>query len=145
LAPTPPPDPKPAKRQHRGWPAGKPRGPRRAMLAAAAKAEAKAARSAERKRAKRAEARALREAAKATTGADVGKPANDSNGASTKKAEAAKLWNHAAKMDAKSPWRAVANEFELNKQQTLDAFRQHTLPPGVTADAIERFLELPIS
>jgi hypothetical protein len=77
--------------------------------------------------------------------ADVTAAAVNGNGShSTKKTEAARLWAHAAKMDAKSPWRPVADEFELNRQATLDAYRLHTLPPGMTADAVERFLELPV-
>jgi hypothetical protein len=66
-------------------------------------------------------------------------------GNSATKAETARsFWAHAAKMDAKSPWRPVADEFELNRQATLDAYRLHALPPGVTVDAVERFLELPV-
>jgi hypothetical protein len=145
-----PPDRKPARRRG-GWPAGKPRGrPPKAAVAAAEKRAAQAVRNAERKRQRRAAARAQRETAQQAT-ADAGavKPATASNGTANngtggKKGEAARLWAHAAKIDSKCPWRAVASEFELNRQATLDAYRLHALPPGVTVDAVERFLELPV-
>jgi hypothetical protein len=34
----------------------------------------------------------------------------------------------------------VAEEFGLNNAQTLDAYRSHTLPPGVTPDSVARLL-----
>jgi hypothetical protein len=40
------------------------------------------------------------------------------------------------KIAPQSPWRQ-------NRQQSLDAFRTHTLPPGLSVDAVDRFLELP--
>jgi hypothetical protein len=56
---------------------------------------------------------------------------------------AAQLWEHAARLSPKTPWRAAAREFGTNEAQTLDAYRSNSLPPGITANAIERFLELP--
>jgi hypothetical protein len=43
----------------------------------------------------------------------------------------------------RSPWKPVADGFNLNRQATVDAFRSHSLPPGLGLDAVERFLELP--
>jgi hypothetical protein len=81
-------------------------------------------------------------ATSASTNGANGTGAHGNGNGSTKKAEAARLWEHAAKLDAKAPWRAVASEFEINKAQTLDAFRSRALPVGIGADAVARFCEL---
>jgi hypothetical protein len=131
--------PAPRRAGRRGRPVGKPRGrPRKAAVTPDDRKAARAARHAERKRQRRAAERAARQAKAAdaipaTTNAEVTAAAvNDNGSPSTKKTEAARLWAHAAKIDAKSPWRPVADEFELNRQTTLDAYRLHTLPPGMT-------------
>lgn len=85
-------------------------------------AEAKAAHAA-RMRQRRATARAAAEVADTAqaqaraNGHSEG--ATNGNGGIT----AARLWEHAAKISPKTPWRPVGEEFDLNKQQTLDAFR----------------------
>ena len=51
---------------------------------------------------------------------------------------------HAALLQAKAPWRAVALELGINNAVALDCYRTHTLPPGVTEAIVTRFLELPV-
>jgi hypothetical protein len=115
----------------RGWP----RGPRKAADKAA-KLVAQRRRDAEKKREKRAAARA---AAKAKGG-------NGGNGSSSTEAASAKtLWHHAEKLQPKAPWRAIVREFGINEAVAQDAHRTHKLPPGITGDAVSRFLELPAS
>jgi hypothetical protein len=132
-----------APAKQRGWPLGKPRGPRKATEKATKtkvdEAEAKLAqqrqRDAAKKREKRAAARAVRQA----------KP-NSSNGteaAVTK--SAAKLWQHAERLEPKAPWRAIVREFGINEALAQDAYRAHTLPLGLTGNAVTHFLELPVS
>jgi hypothetical protein len=126
-----------------GWPLGKkrgrPRGPRKSTLAAAATDEKLAQqrqRDAALKREKRAAARA----------AATAKGGNGGNGSSSTEAASAKtLWQHAEKLQPKAPWRAIVREFGINEAVAQDAHRTHKLPPGITADAVSRFLELPAS
>jgi hypothetical protein len=117
---------------------GRPRGPRKSTLAAAA-ADEKLAQQRQRdaalKREKRAAARASRQA----------KP-NGSNGRNSPEITSAQtLWQHAEKLQPKAPWRAIVREFGVNEAVAQDAHRTHKLPPGITADAVSRFLELPAS
>jgi hypothetical protein len=64
-------------------------------------------RDTEKKRAARAAARAAQEATAAN-----GSNGADGNGAHHgAKAEAVRLWRHAAKLDARSPWKPVADDF----------------------------------
>jgi hypothetical protein len=55
------------------------------------------------------------------------------------------LWQHAEKPQAQAPWRAIVREFGINEAVAQDAHRTHKLPPGITGDAVTRFLELPAS
>jgi hypothetical protein len=122
--------PAPAKR-----PRGRPRGPRKSTMVAKA-SDAKLAqrqRDAALKREKRAAARAARQA----------KP-NGSNGRNSPEITSAQtLWQHAEKLQPKAPWRAIVREFGINEAVAQDAHRTHKLPPGITGDAVTRFLELP--
>jgi hypothetical protein len=68
--------------------------------------------------------------------------ASGHGGAPRKSPAAEKLWDHAKLVDAKCPWRPVADEFELNRQATLDCYRQRALPPGVTSERVEQFLQV---
>jgi hypothetical protein len=134
-------DPPPARRPRRPYkrrtgsrPPGRKRGrPRKVMVADAdQKRIARNQREAARQRAKRAAAKA---AAEHHNGAGNGAP---KPAAVTAKA----LWEHAARISPKTPWRAVARELGTNEAQALDAYRNGALIPGVTTDLIERFLEL---
>jgi hypothetical protein len=133
--PREPKPPAPAKRPL-GKKRGRPRGPRKSTLAAAA-ADEKLAQQRQRdaalKREKRAAARAARQA----------KP-NGSNGRNSPEITSAQtLWQHAEKLQPKAPWRAIVREFGINEAVAQDAHRTHKLPPGITGDAVTRFLELP--
>jgi hypothetical protein len=86
-------------------------------------------------------ARARRAAAKPTTATDHSNRAG--NGTPKPAITPAQLWEHAARISPKTPWRAVARELGTNEAQALDAYRAGSLPPGMTANAIERFFELP--
>jgi hypothetical protein len=55
------------------------------------------------------------------------------------------LWQHAEKLQPKAPWRAIVREFGINEAVAQDAHRNYKLPPGITGDAVSRFLELPAS
>jgi hypothetical protein len=132
--PTPAPEP-PAKRS-RGRPRarspGRKQGPRSPAVVANMRLAQQRRRDAEKKRAARAAARAARQA----------KP----NGSATAETAAAKtLWQHAEKLQPKAPWRAIVREFGINEAVAQDAHRTHKLPPGITGDAVSRFLELPAS
>ncbi len=91
--------------------------------------------------------RAKRAAAKAAmAAAEHGNGNGATNGQSVALRPAttpAELWADAARISPKTPWRAVAREFGVNEARTLDAYRNRSLPPGITSIAIERFLELP--
>jgi hypothetical protein len=121
-----------------GWPRGRPRGhksgPRSPAVVATMKLAQQRRRDAEKKRAKRAAARA---AAKA----NGGNGSSSTEAAATK--SATKLWQHAEKLQPKAPWRAIVREFGVNEAVAQDAHRTHKLPPGITGDAVSRFLELP--
>jgi hypothetical protein len=120
--------PAPAAKRPRGWPRGRPRGPRK-PADKAARLVAQRRRDAEKKRAARAAARSARQA----------KPG------SPETTPAQTLWQHAEKLQPKAPWRAVVREFGINEAVAQDAHRTHKLPPGITGDAVSRFLELPAS
>ena len=92
-------------------------------------------RDAEKKRAACAAARTARQAK--PNGSDGG------NGAEITPAQT--LWQHAGKLQPKAPWRAIVREFGINEAVAQDAYRVHNLPPGITGDAVTRFLELPAS
>jgi hypothetical protein len=47
------------------------------------------------------------------------------------------------KLQPKAPWRAIVREFGIDEAVAQDAHRTHKLPPGITGDAVTRFLELP--
>jgi hypothetical protein len=93
-------------------------------------------RAAERQRAARATAR------QAKAGSSNGSGASGGNSAKVA-ATAQALWRQAEALAPKTPWRAIAREFGTNEAQALDAYRTRSLQPGMTASAIERFLELP--
>jgi hypothetical protein len=126
--------PAPAKR-----PRGRPRGPRKSTLAVAA-ADEKLAQQRQRDAALKREKRA---AARAAAKANGGNGSSSTEAAATK--SATKLWQHAEKLQPKAPWRAIVREFGINEAVAQDAHRTHKLPPGITADAVSRFLELPAS
>jgi hypothetical protein len=63
--------------------------------------------------------------------------------AAAEAASAKTLWQHAEKLQPKTPWRAVARELGINDAVALDAHRIHKLPPGITGDALTRFLAVP--
>jgi hypothetical protein len=141
------------------------RGPRKVAIAKAhteaadPKAAARWRRANERRRAKRAAERQ----AKASTGMDLagnparspvnkplsrsGKPSNGKPGNGSAPAEstpsASALWRRARTLQPRTPWKAVARGLGINEAQALDAHRNGSLPPGVAASAIERFLALP--
>jgi hypothetical protein len=123
-----------------GWRLGKkrgrPRGPRKSTLAAAA-ADEKLAQQRQRdaalKREKRAAARTARQA----------KPNGSNRRNSPEITSAQTLWQHAEKLQPKAPWRAIVREFGINEAVAQDAYRTRKLPPGITGDAVSRFLELP--
>jgi hypothetical protein len=74
------------------------------------------------------------------------KGGNGGNGSSSTEAASAKtLWQHAEKLQPKAPWRAIVREFGINEAVAQDAHRTRKLPPGITGDAVSRFLELPAS
>ena len=128
--------PAPAAKRSRGWPRGRPRG-RRKPADKAARLTAQRRRDAEKKREQRAAARAAQ-----------AKPngSNGGNGSSSTEAASAKtLWQHAEKLQPKAPWRAIVREFGINEAVAQDAHRTRKLPPGITGDAVSRFLELPAS
>ena len=50
------------------------------------------------------------------------------------------LWQHAEKLQPKAPWLAIVREFGINEAVAQDAHRTHKLPPGITGDAVSRFL-----
>jgi hypothetical protein len=64
--------------------------------------------------------------------------------AAAEAASAKTLWQHAEKLQPKAPWRAVVREFGINEAVALDAHRIHKLPPGIAADAVARFLAVPV-
>jgi hypothetical protein len=113
-------------------PRGRKRGPRK-PADRAARLVAQRRRNAEKKREQRGAARAARQA----------KP----NGTtSTETASAKALRQHAEKLQRNAPWRAIVREFGINEAVAQDAHRRnHTLPPGITGDAVSRFPELPAS
>jgi hypothetical protein len=87
------------------------------------------------KREKRASARAARQA-----------KSNGSNGRDSPEITPAQtLWQPAKKLQPRAPWRAIVREFGINEAVAQDAHRTHKLPPGITGDAVTRFLELPES
>jgi hypothetical protein len=136
-----------------GWPLGKKRGrPRKTTTTKAAKARAKRA-AADAKtsaakvngadgadpRERRRERDRARHAAKAAAIGPAGGAAAAAEAASAKT-----LWQHAEKLQPKAPWRAVVREFGINEAVALDAHRIHKLPPGIAADAVARFLAVPV-
>lgn len=129
-----------------GWPKGRLRGPRKSSAALAATRRAKHERDSERRRMKRAAAKGEGappvEAAKA---GDTHKPnGKGGNGSSPDaKAQAAALWRHAELLSPSAAWRALERSTGLNAAVVLDAFRTRSLPPGIDAAAIERFLAQP--
>jgi hypothetical protein len=118
----------------RGWPRGRPRGPRK-PADKAARLVAQRRRDAEKKRAARAAARAARQA----------KPNGSKGRGSPEITPAQTMWQHAEKLQPKAPWRVIVREFGINEAVAQDAHRTHKLPPGITGDAVSRFLELPPS
>jgi hypothetical protein len=118
-------------RIRRGWPRGVPRGPRKQAAV-------------KRTRAQLDQLNAKRKAARAAAKATVAKP-NGGNGSSpaAEPTPAQTLWQHAEKLQPKAPWRAIVREFGINEAVAQDAHRTHKLPPGITGDAVTRFLELP--
>jgi hypothetical protein len=121
-----------------GWPKGKPRGrgpgrPPKDPDAAAVDEKLLA----RRERAKLA-ARAKRAAAKAALAGNGQEQAKPEAKAPV---TAAVFWRHAETLAPTKPWRIVARELGANEQLALDCHRNHTIPPGLTASAIERFLE----
>jgi hypothetical protein len=93
-------------------------------------------------RARRREADRARHAAAA---ADRASQRLVDDAAAAEQATAASLWTHAALLQPKAPWRAIVREFGINEAVAQDAHRTHKLPPGITGDAVTRFLELPAS
>jgi hypothetical protein len=89
------------------------------------------------------QARAKRAAIKAAAEAEYSNGASNGNGAPRPAITPVRLWQHAEVLMPKMPWRIVARELNVNEAQSLDAHRSRSLPPGVTVNAIERFLELP--
>jgi hypothetical protein len=85
------------------------------------------------RRAKRAAARATRESNGKANGAD--------NGVGSEPSPAQRLWGHARQISPTTPWKAVASALGTNMAQTVDAWRNKTLPPGIDTGAIERFIE----
>jgi hypothetical protein len=155
-----------APRRRAGWPKGKPRGPRKAIaktggidpqqeenasLPGITSATAKEKRAARRQR-QASSLRARRAAArqdKAGNGAHKG-PAKGAHvpppdgRTSPEVTPALALWEHAARLQPKTPWRAVAREFGTNEQQAVDCYLSKSNPPGLVTNAIERFLEMPV-
>jgi hypothetical protein len=131
--------PMPTKRRG-GWPAGRKRGrPSKTTTAKAAAALARQRlRDAEKKREKRAAAQPAKP--EATTKSNGNGGGNGTGAAITPAA----IWEHAKKINPKSPWRAL-RDFEVNDQVALDAFRAKVLPPGFGAEAAAKFLEISVS
>jgi hypothetical protein len=102
-------------------------------------AEAEARRAV--RRARYAEVAQARRAAKAKRAAAKAKTGSNGNGNAEITAAQA-LWQHAEQLAPKTPWRAIAREFGTNEAQAQNCYRNRTLPPGMTASAVERFLEL---
>ena len=48
------------------------------------------------------------------------------------------LWAKAEEL-SDAPWRLVADRFGINPQIAVDAYRNHRLPPGVSAEAAAAF------
>jgi hypothetical protein len=130
----PTPTPAATAKRSRGWPRGRKRGPRK-PADKAARLVAQRRRDAEKKRAARASARAARQA----------KPTGSNGRGSPEITPAQTLWQHAENLQPKAPWRAIVREFGINEAVAQDAYRNHKLPPGITGDAVNRFLELPAS
>ena len=124
-----------------GWPKGK---PRKTIAAVAADVEAKRLRRNEQARlwARRKRAQ-VKEAATKTEHGNGQAGTRSGNGSAKPEITAARFWEHAKTLHGKRPWVAVARELGTNEAQALDAYRAGSLPPGMTANAIERFLELP--
>jgi hypothetical protein len=126
-------DPASAPRRPRrrgGWPKGEKRGrPRKG-----ARADADTKRLERNERAKL-WARKTRAAAKAALQADSHQAGNGASTASTG-ITPAQLWEHAARVSPKTPWKAVAREFGTNEAQALDCWRTGSLIPGIAAEAI---------
>jgi hypothetical protein len=121
--------PAPVAKRPRGWP----RGPRKPAMVANKAAAAKLAQQRQRDAAVKREKRA------ATRTARQVKP-NGSNGRDSPETTPAQtLWQHAEKLQSKAPWRPIVREFGLNEAVAPDAHRTHTLPPGITGDAVSRF------
>jgi hypothetical protein len=60
------------------------------------------------------------------------------NGATT----AAALWEHARKLDPRTPWRAVSRELGISEGAAQAALRNLTVPENVSPAAVARFLTL---
>jgi hypothetical protein len=133
------------RRPYRRRPGSKPPGRRRGRSTKAAETEALEAKRAARREQAKLWARRKRAAAKQATTTDHGNGAGTSNGNDGTKpvVSPARFWAHAKTLQPKTPWRAAARELGTNEAQMLDCYRTHDLPPGITAGAIEKFLELP--
>jgi hypothetical protein len=97
------------------------------------------------RREKRAAARAIRESNGANGAASNGKAHGVADSTGPGPSAARRLWNHAQRIAPSTPWKAVAGALGTNMAQTVDAWRNKSLPPGIDHDAIERFLAGPIS
>jgi hypothetical protein len=97
-----------------------------------------------RRAAHNAKRREKRQLAKAATGGRKPKSAGtDVSGADNRAGiSAAALWKHAAKLEPKAPWRAVARELGVNDGVAQTAHRNGTLPANVSPVAAGRFLAL---
>jgi hypothetical protein len=137
----PTPEPAPTARRARGRPRGHKSGPRSPAVIANMRLAQQRRRDAEKKREKRAAARA----AAAANDSNGGNDGAETMAAPAKVPPAQALWQHAAKLQPKAPWRVIVREFGINEAVAQDAHRTHKLPPGITGDAVSRFLELPAS
>jgi hypothetical protein len=55
---------------------------------------------------------------------------------------AAALWEHARKLEARTPWRAVSRELGVSDSAAQFAHRNQAMPPNVSPAAAARFLTL---
>lgn len=124
-------DPAPAKRRS-GWPKGVPRGPRKA------KAENGAAAVEDYSAVRRRRYAEKRAAERASSGHAKG----SGNGSGQEGISGREFWDHARKLSPKEPWRSVVRELDISNGGAREALRTTTLPPGVAAAAVARFLTL---
>jgi hypothetical protein len=124
---------------------GRPRKPEtgtqaKAKLAALRSRRAELQRRWRAKRAKRPSTNAQEQAAAKQA---KNRKAKASNANGTTEITPAQLWEHAARISPKTPWKAVARELGANEVQARDCFRNGTMIPGIAAIAAARFCELP--